>query len=282
VRWVLLAALGVSLVALYGDVLIRLWRDWITDDNYSHGILVPPAIAWLLWRRRAALRAADIRPSYAGSLIVAVSLGMLITGHAAVEFFLTRLSLVGVAAGVVVQLAGWQHLRLAAFPLVLLVLAIPLPALLFNQIAFPLQLLASQFGVATLEAFAVPALREGNVIRLDAATLEVAEACSGVRSLVSLLTIVLFYGYIAQQGRLTRWMLALSILPIVIVANGLRVAGAGAAAHIYGAGAASGFLHTFSGWVFFGSSVVLLVAIERGVTFVSRRTARGTEQEVGR
>jgi len=255
-------------VALYGPVLSGLWFDWLHDANYTHGVLVLPAVTWLLWRRRRELQDLAPRPSYTGALIVAASLCVFLLGQAAIELFLTRLSLLGVAAGIIVQLAGWRHLRVCLFPICLVALAIPLPALIFNQIAFPMQLLASRSGEAALSLFNIPVVREGNVIRLDRATLEVAEACSGVRSLISLGTLALVYGYVGGQTPGARGLVALSVLPIVIVANGLRVAGAGAMAHAYGAKAAAGFLHTFSGWLFFGVAVLVLVAVERGAAAI--------------
>jgi exosortase len=273
--WVLPLILAASVVVLYGDVVVRLAADWFQDENYSHGILVPPAIAWLLWRRRADLQNLERRPSHWGSVVVAASLVVFLVGQAALEFFLTRVSLVGVLAGAVVQLLGWRHLRICLFPLLLLILAIPLPALIFNQVAVPMQLVASRFGVATLEALSIPALREGNVILLERATLEVAEACSGVRSLISLGTLALFYGYIGGQTAFVRATVAVSVLPVVIIANGLRVAGAGIAAHFYGPAAAAGFLHSFSGWLFFGSALLMLVAVERGAAAI--RWPRGPE-----
>lgn len=266
--WGTLFVFGGALVLLYGSVLLRLFDDWLHDPNYSHGLLVPPVAAWMVWRRRAELRGLERRPSYAGAAVVATSLGVLLVGQAALEFFLTRVSLIGVLAGAIVQLAGWRHLRLCAFPLVLLALAIPVPALVYNQVAFPLQLLASRFGVATLDALSIPAVREGNVIMLERATLEVAEACSGVRSLISLGTLALVYGDLSRHALAARGVLLVAVLPVVIIANGLRVAGAGVMAHAYGAATTAGFLHTFSGWIFFGVAVTMLFAIERGVLAV--------------
>jgi exosortase len=173
-----------------------------------------------------------------------------------------------------VQLLGWRHLRLLRFPLLLFTLAIPLPALVFNEIAFPLQLLASRIGVAMLSLGGFPVLREGNVIVLQNATLEVAEACSGVRSLISVLTLALVYGSVTAQRMPVRIAILTAAVPVVLLSNGLRVAGAGVVAQLYGAPAATGFLHTFSGWVFFGASVALLLAVERGAVLLGRRAAR--------
>jgi exosortase len=260
-----MVVLAGAIAGLYGPVLPGLWSDWRNNENYAHGVLVVPFVVWLLWRRRHEVHSLERRPSYAGAVFAAFGLSMFLVGQLGAEFFLTRLSLLVVLAGAVVHLGGWSHLRVCLFPLLLLALAIPLPALLFNQLAFPMQLLASQLGVAALDAVNVPAIREGNIILLERATLEVAEACSGVRSLISLGTLALVYGYLGRQPMPARAVVVFMVLPIVIVANGLRVAGAGAVAHAWGPEAAAGFLHSFSGWLFFGSAVLMLVIVERSV-----------------
>lgn len=270
---ILAAATAALVLVMYGRTLAGLWSDWLNDPNYAHGILVLPAGAWLVWRRRADFMRSEWRPTHAGAVLVGLSLAVYLLGQTAFEFFLTRVSLVGVVAGAIVQLMGWKQLRAAALPLVLLVLSIPLPALVFNQITFPMQLVASRFGVAMLEAANVPVVREGNVILLQHVTLEVAEACSGIRSLISLVALALVYGAVGQQPPGARALILLAVLPVVIVANGLRVAGAGFVAHAYGPAAASGFLHSFSGWLFFGSAILMLVAVERGAAALPWRHA---------
>src|SRR5262249_57047776 len=136
-----------------------------------------------------------IRPSAFGLVVLAGSVAVLLAGLLGSELFLSRISFIGALAGIVLFLFGWAHLRMLAFPLLFLLLMIPLPAIIFNQIAFPLQLLASRFGEVTLRALDIPVLREGNVISLATTQLEVAEACSGIRSLISLLTLGIVYGY---------------------------------------------------------------------------------------
>jgi exosortase len=186
----------------------------------------------------------------------------LIAGMLGAELFLTRISLVGVAAGTVLFVCGWRHLRMLAFPLAFLLLMIPLPAIIFNQVAFPLQLLASSFGEQALHALEVPVLREGNVIILPHTSLEVAEACSGIRSLLSLLTLGIVYGYFADSRASVRVLLAVATVPIAIFTNAIRVAGTGVAAHKFGAGVADGFLHTFSGWLVFVAAFAMLIALQ--------------------
>jgi exosortase len=254
---------------LYADVFARLVSDWANDDNYSHGFLIPPLAAYFLWERRDRLARAAIRPSAWGLIVVIGSLGLLVSGILGVEFFITRVSLIGVIAGTVLFLFGWEHLRILSFSLAFLLLMIPLPAIVFNQIAFPLQLFASKFGTGVLQTCAVPVLREGNVITLANTTLEVAEACSGIRSLISLLTLGIVFGYFTDPRTWVRVVLALATVPIAIVANGLRVAGTGLAAHYYGPEAAQGFFHSFSGWLVFAFAFVLLLVAMQLIRYVA-------------
>jgi exosortase len=251
-------ALLASFAILYRHVIVKLVHDWATDDNYSHGFLIVPLALYLAWERRQRFAEIAPRPSVTGLLIVLASVGVLAAGTLGAELFLTRVSMIGVLAGAIVFLYGWRHLTTLAFPVAFLLLMIPLPALIFNQIAFPLQLLASRAGEMVLSVLRIPVLREGNVIVLAHTTLEVAEACSGIRSLVSLLTLGIVYGYFIDPRGLVRVAVALSTVPVAIAANGLRVAGTGIAAQYYGAQAAQGFLHSFSGWMVF---VVALAAV---------------------
>jgi len=142
-------------------------------------------------------------------------------------------------------------------------LMVPLPAILFNQIAFPLQLLASRVGELAITAANVPVLREGNLLILPNTTLEVAEACSGIRSLVSLLTLGIVFGYFADARPWVRTIIALSTIPVAILSNGMRVAGTGIAAHRFGPAAADGFFHEFSGWLLFIVAFLMMFALQR-------------------
>ena len=257
-------ALLASFAILYRHVVVKLVHDWATDDNYSHGFLIVPIALYLAWERRQRLAELVPRPSVSGLLIVLASVAVLAAGTLGAELFLTRVSMIGVLAGAIVFLYGWRHLATLAFPVAFLLLMVPLPALIFNQVALPLQLLASRAGEMALSVLRIPVLREGNVIVLAHTTLEVADACSGIRSLVSLLTLGIVYGYFIDPRGPVRVAVALSTIPVAIVANGLRVAGTGIAAHYYGAQAAQGFLHSFSGWMVF---VVALAAVF-GVRYV--------------
>jgi exosortase len=259
----LLVVVGSGLV--YWQVAVKLVSDWYHDDNYSHGFLIVPLALYFMWERREKLQKIPVAPSALGLLVVLASVAVLVAGILGSELFLTRISIVGTLIGVLLFLFGWRHLRALAFPLAFLLLMIPIPAIIFNRIAFPLQLLASQFGESVMGLANVPVLREGNVLILANTTLEVAEACSGIRSLVSLLTLAIVFGYFSDPRGWVRTVLALSSVPVAIVTNGFRVAGTGIAAHQFGAAAAEGFFHEFSGWLVFVAAFTLMLAVQRAI-----------------
>jgi exosortase len=257
-----------SFAFLYRDVVAKLVHDWYIDENYSHGFLIVPLALYFAWERRARFDAAARQPSVLGLFLVIGSLGALIAGVLGSELFMTRVSLLGVLAGALWYLFGFARLQIMTFPLAFLLLMIPIPAIIFNQIAFPLQMLASRFGEMALMAAGIPVLREGNVIQLANTYLEVAEACSGIRSLISLLTLGILYGYFMDPRIWARVLLALSAIPVAIVANGVRVAGTGVAAHYYGPEAAQGFFHTFSGWLVFLVAFLMLSLLHRTMIII--------------
>jgi exosortase len=260
--WVALA-LAAAFAWLYADVLSSLVRQWAGDDNYSHGFLVPPLAVFFAWDRRARLRSAPHRPSPAGLVLVLGSLLVLLAGVFGAELFLARVSMLGVVAGAILFVWGWRHLSLLAFPLAFMALMIPLPEIIFNQLALPLQLVASRLGETAIAAAGIPVLREGNLLQLPGRTLEVAEACSGIRSLVSLIMLGIVLGYFTEPRTGPRVLLALAAVPIAILANATRVAGTGLTSHWIGPAAADGFFHSFSGWLMFVIALGGLLAFQR-------------------
>jgi len=275
-----------AILFTYAAVLVKLSRDWWTDENYSHGLLVPIIIGYILWSQRDKFAAEPARPSVLlGGLAVAFALFALWTGVAGAELFTQRMSLVLLIAGTVVYFGGLKFLRLILVPLGLLILAIPIPAIIFNKIAFPLQLFASRCAVWSMTAVGIPVLRQGNVIELkplnsfDTKKLEVVEACSGIRSLMTLMTLAVVFAYFSYPrsnnsggpagpfgwfrtyGFWRSLIIVLSAVPIAILTNAARVSGTGILSHYYGTGVADGFFHSFSGWVVYVVAFLLLFAV---------------------
>jgi exosortase len=257
------ALLLAGLALVYWRVFQKLVYDWANDGNYSHGFLIIPLALYFVWERRRALEALELRPSLVGLGIFAMGMLILLAGILGSELFLSRASLLIVLAGGIVFLFGWAHLRALVFPLLFLALMIPIPSIIFNQIAFPLQLLASRAGEFAINSANIPVLREGNVLVLANTTLEVAEACSGIRSLISLLTLGIVFGYFTDNRWWVRTIIALSTVPVAIISNGARVAGTGIAAHRWGPTVAQGFFHEFSGWVVFMVAFALMLGLQQ-------------------
>lgn len=252
-----------GLILVYWQVFRKLVYDWGHDDNYSHGFLIVPLALYFVWERRSRILALQPNPTWFGLVVFAGGIFVLLAGVLGSELFLSRVSLLGVLAGGILFLLGWGHLRALAFPLAFLLLMIPIPAIIFNQIAFPLQLLASRAGEYAISAAEIPVLREGNVLVLANTTLEVAEACSGIRSLISLLTLGIVFGYFTDPRGWVRTAIALSTIPVAIISNGARVAGTGIAAHRWGPTVAEGFFHEFSGWVVFMVAFLLMLGLQQ-------------------
>lgn len=267
-RFLLIAALFLT---LYYRVLAKLASDWWNIPDFSHGFLVPLFALYVLWENRKALLAEELRPAWSGIALVVMALFTLIVGIFGVELFLSRISFVMLLAGLVLSFAGWGLLQRVCFALVVLMLAIPIPAIIFNQITFPLQLLASTLAADVLPLFSVPVLRDGNVIRLPSIALEVAEACSGIRSLMSLFTLAVFYGYYLERSLSRRVILAVASVPIAVLANAARIVGTGLCVQYGDPDKAEGFFHEFSGWVMFLISLGCLYLVHRAMRLLGRK-----------
>jgi len=267
--WVVALVLGL----LYGPTLARLAEQWWTDPNFSHGILVPLFSCYLLWQRRKLLSALPLQPAWSGIAVLALALAILAAGALGAELFLARVSLLFAIAGLVVWFWGWNHLRATLFPWAFLFLMVPLPALAFNQLTLPLQLMAAKLATTILQAVGIPVLRDGNVLHLPAMSLEVAEACSGIRSLFSLIALALIYGYWSDRRGWMRIALFAAAVPIAVLANAFRIVGTGLCVQYSSPGRAEGFSHAFSGWMIFLISFGLLVLAHRVLCRLSSQGA---------
>jgi len=259
VLWVMV--LAALLVAIYYEMLFRLGVQWYVDPDYSHGFLVPLLAAYFVWERRTRLARITPQPGWWGVGVLLLGLLMLGIGQVGAELFLQRSSLVVVLVGLVLLVVGQETLTALSFPIAFLLFMVPLPAIVVNAIAFPLQGFAAQTATVCLLALDIPVLREGNVITLAKTSLEVAEACSGIRSLMSLLALGTVYAYFAERVMWKRWVIVAASVPVAIAANAFRVAGTGVLAHYFGVEAAQGFYHDFSGWLVFAAAFILLLGI---------------------
>jgi len=264
------AILSAVLVLLYASVLKNLVAQWWSDPDYGHGFFVPLFSAYVLWRQREHWMKSEIKPSNFGLFVMLGAIGLLLVGSLGAELFTSRFSLLVLLVGMVLFLAGWTSLRAVLFPLAFLIFMIPLPQIVYNQITFPLQLLASRFATFWLELVHVPVLRDGNILVFSNYSLEVVEACSGIRSLMTLIAVAVVYGYFLEPRRWVRLALAFLMVPIAIVSNAIRIMGAGVMAHRFGPKAAAGFLHEFSGWVIFLVALALLFAVHWILRHVGR------------
>lgn len=261
-RWFVWPTVLSGLVLLlYASALKHLVGQWWSDPDYSHGFFVPLFSGYVLWRQRKSWMKTEVKPSNIGLLAMLAAVGLLLLGSLGAELFTTRFSLLILLAGIVLFLAGWKFLRAVSFPLAFLLFMIPLPAIVYNQITFPLQLLASHFATFWLELVHVPVLRDGNILMFSNYSLEVVEACSGIRSLLALISLAVIYGYFLERQLWVRISLVVLMVPIAIVSNATRIMGAGMMAHRFGPSAAEGFLHEFSGWVIFVVAMLLLFAM---------------------
>ncbi len=280
-------AIGFAIAFAYATVMAKLVRDWWNDENYSHGLLIPIIIGYILWTQRDKLARVPVNSSlFWGGAAILFALFALWAGVAGAELYTQRLSLILLLAGIAVYFWGFRLLQMLLVPLALLFLAIPIPAIVFNKIAFPLQLFASRCAVWSMSMLGIPVLRQGNIIELkplnsfDTKKLEVVEACSGIRSLMTLVTLAVVFAYFthtpppddATRPR-TRfgWLksywfwrsliIVASAVPIAILTNAFRVSGTGVLAHYYGTAVADGFFHSFSGWAIYIVAFILLFGI---------------------
>ncbi len=264
-------ALLLLVALLYRSILARLFAQWMNDPNFSHGIFVPLFAAFVLWQNRNKLSEIPPAPSWAGVSILVSALFVLTIGVLGAELFFSRVSLLLLLAGLIVLFGGWQIFRAVLFPWAFLILMIPIPAIIFQQITFPLQMLAAKVASGLLPLLGVPVLREGNLIVLPAMPngLEVAEACSGIRSLMTLVTLAIIYGYLMDSRKWVRILLSLSAVPIAVAANSLRIVGTGLLVQYWDPDKAQGFFHTFSGWLIFVVSLIMLFGLHQIIVRLS-------------
>lgn len=275
--WTGIAWFGVLLIACYAPVLKRLLGQWNNDPDMGHGFFVPLIAGFIIWQQRTDLAATKPEPNWWGLLVVAWGGLQLMLATLGAELFTARMSFVVTLIGVVWTLGGTVILKKLAFPLFLLFFMLPIPAVIYSAATFKLQILASQLADGALTLLSIPVLREGNILELPNQRLSVVEACSGIRSLLSLTFLSLVYGYFFERKSWVRVVLFFSTIPIAIIANASRVTMTGIITQVK-AELAEGFFHQAEGWVIFMVALVILIVwhqvLLRGSNFVAARRRR--------
>ncbi len=254
---------------LYSSILWHLVLEWVgphSDPNFEHGIFVPLFALFVLWQDRKELAGIPPAPSWAGPPLVALSMLMLVLGVLGAELFFSRTSLLVLLAGLILTFRGWRFFRAVLFPLAVLILMIPIPKLIINEITFPLQLLASRLSTGLLELVGVPVLRHGNIIQLAAMPLNITEACSGIRSLLSLVTLAVIYGYLLDTRTWVRVALVGFAVPIAVAANVFRIFGTGLLVQFGYPDLAEGFYHALGGILIFAVALIMLFVVHNVIT----------------
>jgi exosortase len=248
------------LAGMYYRIVPDMVTVWSHDENYSHGFLVPVIAGYFLWQRWPELRDRAVKPDGMGLGLIIVGIFQLLAAWLGTEYFTMRSSLIVLLAGLVLFLFGREVLKGMALPLGYLIFMVPIPYIIYDMAAFPLKLFVTRVSVAFLKIVGVVVMREGNIIMFPTTTLEVADACSGIRSLISLLAIAVAYAFATRTSNARRWLIICSAVPIAVATNALRVIVTGVLAQWWGAKAAEGFFHEFAGMAVFVLAMVMLVA----------------------
>lgn len=265
---------GAIVLAAYWATLQDMARQWWEDPDYTHGFLVPIFSAFLIWQGRHRLRQLTPRGTGFGLAVLLAGMGMMIVGDIGAENFFMRTSLLVVVSGLVLYHLGPQIFGVLRFPLAYLLFMVPLPAIIFYAITFPLQRLAATQAAWALDLLRVPVLLDGNVIHLSQITLGVTEACSGIRSLVSLLAGATAWAYLMLPRGWAAVFFVMSAVPITIIANAGRVVLTGLIGQWFGVEYASGFFHELAGFVIYLFALVCLLAVH-GLIRVARKRFAG-------
>jgi len=263
--WYKILSLLVPVLFIYYDILYEMGLDWWRDENYSHGFLIPIVSLYLIAKKWDSLKRNSISPSWWGPVVLAWGSFVLIIGIAGAELFTMRISFIFVVVGLILCLFGKGVLKDLGFPIFFLVFMVPLPYIVYNSLTLPLKILASKLAVYLLSPLGIPVFREGSIIYFPDMTLEVVEACSGIRSLMALIALGTLFSYLFQSSLSRRIILVLSTIPIAILANALRIAITGILAFYLGPRVAHGFFHYLSGWLVFLAALACLMLINLGL-----------------
>lgn len=243
---------------LYYKAIAKLISDWSVDPNFSHGFLIPVVALYMVWFKQNEISQISHEPSKKGIFIIIFGMLVHIAGNVGSELFLMRFSMIITLAGIIVYYFGFKMLWKVMVPVAYLIMMIPIPAIIWNKIAFPLQLFSANLSSQTIGLLNIPVFREGNILHLANTSLEVIDACSGLRSLTSLLALTGAFAFLAPLSTLKKWILFFSAIPIAVAVNVIRLTITGAMAAWIGPETAHGFLHDMSGLIVFGAALILV------------------------
>ncbi len=260
-QFIEIVLLSAAFAFLYYHTISKLVGDWSTDPNFSHGFLIPFVSGYMIWHNKEKLSLFSLQPYNPGLGVIALGMLIHLLGNIGAELFIMRFSMIVTLFGISLYLFGKQITRIISLPLIYLIIMIPIPAIIWNKIAFPLQMFAADLSSSMIQLIGIPVLREGNVLNLANTSLEVVDACSGLRSLTSLLALSGAFAYIAPIGNIKKWILFFSAIPIAVLVNIFRLTLTAVMATCMGAEAAHGFLHDMSGIIVFVVALAMVYAV---------------------
>jgi exosortase len=248
-------------MGLYFTVILTMVRDWDVDANYSHGYFIPFLSAFMIYTKRREIQSLDISRSNWGLPFILIGLIQLTLAKIGSEYFLQRTSMILVLFGISLFVMGKTLTKKISFPILYLIFMVPIPAIIWNKFAFPMQLFSSSLTEWVIQMMRIPVFREGNILHLGETSLEVVNACSGLRALISMLTLSAAFAYLSSYSRAKKWILFLSAAPIAILVNIIRLTFTAVLANQFGESTAQGFLHDFSGWAIFLVGLAMLFGV---------------------
>ena len=245
----------------YNHAFVTLLYDWKTNPNFSHGFLIPLISLYMVWYRKEELKEIELHPSNWGVALVVFGMALHVLGTLGAEMFLLRFSMIPTLAGVIIFSQGWARFQVLLIPVAYLILMIPLPAIVWDKIAFPLQLAAARMASEVVMVMGIPVFREGNILHLSNTSLEVVDACSGLRSLTSLIALSGVFAFLASVSTLKKWILFFSAIPIAVAVNVIRLSITAGMAYWISPETAHGFLHDISGLIIFTLALLLVYLV---------------------